>query len=36
MVADLDGCDAFADGLDYAGAFVSEDDGEGSLGVFAG
>lgn len=36
MVAGLDVCYSFADGFDNTGAFVSEDDGESSLGIFAG
>jgi hypothetical protein len=36
IVAWLDGSDALAHRFDDAGAFVAEDDGEGTLGVFAG
>jgi len=36
VVARLDRCDAFTNGLNDAGAFVTEDDGEGAFGVFAG
>lgn len=36
VVADLHVGDALADGLDDTGALVSEDDGEGTLGVLAG
>ena len=36
MVTWFDGGHAFANGLDDAGSFVTEDDGEGSFGIFAG
>jgi hypothetical protein len=36
VVAGLDGGDAGAHGLDDAGTFVAEDDGESSLRVVAG
>jgi hypothetical protein len=36
VVARLDGSDAFADGFDNACAFVAENNGEGTFGVFAG
>lgn len=35
MVARLDGGNALADGLDDSSAFVTEDNGEGTLGVFS-
>jgi hypothetical protein len=35
MVARFDGSDAFADGFDDASAFMTEDNGEGSFGVFS-
>ena len=36
MIARLDRGDALTDGLDDAGSFMSEDDGKGSFGIFAG
>lgn len=36
MVAGLDVGDALADGLDDTSTLVSQDDGEGTLGIFAG
>lgn len=35
VVADLDIGDALADGLDNTGTFVSEDDGESTLGILS-
>jgi hypothetical protein len=35
MIARLYGCHSLADGFDYAGAFMAEDDGEGTFWVFA-
>ena len=36
IVTGLDGGDALTDGFDDTGTFVTEDNGEGTLGVFAG
>jgi hypothetical protein len=36
MVTWFDGSDAFADRFNNAGAFVAEDNGEGTFGVFPG
>lgn len=36
VVTRLDVCDTFSDGLDNTSALVSQNDGEGAFGIFAG